>query len=105
MNVTMRLLRGALVAVAMAACAAPVVGCSSTPAPADDVVDEPETTDDTAPIAEPPPAPQAETPGPAPSPTQTWVAGTWRKDQGKYVWTKGSWRPKRAGYAYEQPRW
>lgn len=75
-------------------------GASTAAAAAADTSDPPDQTATT-----PPPAPQAENPGPAPTPNDTWAAGSWKFESGRYVWEKGHWEPRREGAVYVQPRW
>lgn len=64
-------------------------------------------------IAQPPPAPVAETPPPAPYPGWVWVGGHWRWSGTNYVWVGGHWsgapRPRAtwvpAHYERRGPGW
>ena len=72
---------------------------AAAPAPTE-TVDPPDQTATT-----PPPAPQAENPGTPPTPTDTWAAGSWKFDQGKYLWEKGHWESRHEGATFQQARW
>ena len=103
----MRLTRSALAIAALILAAAPTAGCKVSENAAGDVTVSPDTdtTDYSAPAADPPPAPEAENPGSPPSANEIWVGGSWRYEHGKYVWGRGHWERRRDGFTFHPARW